>query len=186
MSHTIDPPVIHRSEHWFSRAIAQLSQVCGIAASLMILASVLITCQMIFVRFILNQSTIWQTESVIYLMVGATLIGLPYVQLRRGHVNVDLVPMMLGVQLRKYLGVFTLLLAILVIGLMLFYSFEMWHLAWDRNWKSDTVWGVRQWIPYLAMPLGFGIFLLQLTADLIDALQEDPQSTDTTHSSEVH
>ena len=34
----------------------------------------------------------WQTEAVIYLMVGATLLGLPYVQKLKGHVNVDLVP----------------------------------------------------------------------------------------------
>jgi hypothetical protein len=32
----------------------------------MIVISVLITCQMIFVRFVLNQSTIWQTEAVVY------------------------------------------------------------------------------------------------------------------------
>jgi TRAP-type C4-dicarboxylate transport system permease small subunit len=59
----------------------------------MIVISVAITCQMIFVRFVLNQSTIWQTEAVIYLMIAATLLGLPYVQKLRGHVNVDLMPL---------------------------------------------------------------------------------------------
>ena len=44
----------------------------------MIVLAVLITCQMIFVRSILNESTIWQIEAVVYLMVGATLLGLPY------------------------------------------------------------------------------------------------------------
>ena len=43
----------------------------------MILASIFITCQMIFVRFVLNSSTVWQTEAVIYLMVASTMIGLP-------------------------------------------------------------------------------------------------------------
>ena len=61
----------------------------------MILVSVMITCQMIWVRFVMNESTIWQTEAVTYLMISATLIGLPYVQLLKGHVNVDLVPMLL-------------------------------------------------------------------------------------------
>ncbi len=36
---------------------------------------VAITCQMIFVRFVLNGSTFWQTEAVIYLVVAATLSG---------------------------------------------------------------------------------------------------------------
>ncbi|MEM8754308.1 MAG: TRAP transporter small permease, partial [Pseudomonadota bacterium] len=31
----------------------------------------------------------------------------------------------------------------------------------------DTVWGVRLWIPYLSIPIGFGLFLLQLVADLV-------------------
>jgi TRAP-type C4-dicarboxylate transport system permease small subunit len=48
---------------------------------------------------------------------------------------------------------------------MLFYGAEFWHAAWSRNWKSDTVWGVRLWIPYFAMPVGFGLLLLQLAAD---------------------
>jgi len=38
---------------------------------------------------------VWQTEAVVYLAIGATLIGLPYVQQLRGHVNVDLVPLAL-------------------------------------------------------------------------------------------
>jgi TRAP-type mannitol/chloroaromatic compound transport system permease small subunit len=59
----------------------------------MIVAAVAITCQMIFVRFVLNGSTVWQTEAVIYLVIAATLVGLPYVQRLRGHVNVDLVPL---------------------------------------------------------------------------------------------
>ena len=60
------------------RAIGGISTLCGWIAAAMILASVLITCQMIFVRFMLRQSTIWQTETVIYLMIAATMLGLPY------------------------------------------------------------------------------------------------------------
>ena len=132
----------------------------------MILVSVAITCQMIFVRFVLNQSTIWQTEAVTFLMVAATLIGLPYVQKLRGHVNVDLIPLMMRPPARKALALFTLSVSIIIVALMVVYGFEFWHTAWSRNWKSDTVWGVRLWIPYLAMPVGFGLLLLQLVADL--------------------
>ena len=64
----------------------------------------------------------------------------------------------------------TLSLSIAVVGVMLFYGFEFWHFAWERGWKSDTVWGVRLWIPYMALPVGFGLFLLQLVADLIALL----------------
>ena len=91
----------------FLRAVNGLSTVAGWAAAAMILASIFITCQMIFVRFVLNGSTVWQTEAVIYLMVASTMIGLPYVQRLRGHVNVDLVPLWLGFRARFWLAVVT-------------------------------------------------------------------------------
>ena len=108
----------------------------------MILVSVIITCQMIWMRFVLNESTIWQTEAVTYLMISATLIGLPYVQLLRGHVNVDLVPMLLPPRMRKALALLVLVLSIAVISIMAFHGYELFHEAWRRNWRSESVWGV--------------------------------------------
>lgn len=148
------------------RTIGAISTVCGVIASFMILASVFITCQMIFVRFVLGKSTIWQTEAVIYLMIAATLIGLPYVQKLRGHVGVDLLPTLLGNSGRRVLALFVLVATAIMIGMMLWYGWEMFHIAWRRGWKSETVWAVPLWIPYLFVPLGFGLFLLQLVADL--------------------
>ncbi|MEX5728790.1 TRAP-type C4-dicarboxylate transport system permease small subunit [Rhodovulum iodosum] len=151
----------------FLRAVAAISTVAGWCSAGMIVAAVLITCQMIFIRFVLNGSTIWQTEAVVYLVIAATLVGLPYVQRLRGHVNVDLVPLSLGRTARRALAVLTLSVSILIVGVMFYYGFEFWHFAWDRGWRSDTVWGVKLWIPYLALPVGFGLLLLQLVADLV-------------------
>lgn len=154
----------------FLRLVAALSTLAGWCSAAMIVSAIAITCQMIFVRFVLNGSTVWQTEAVIYLAIGATLIGLPYVQRLRGHVNVDLIPLALGRRARFVLAMFTLTLSIVMVAIMLWYSFEFWHLTWERNWKSDTVWGVRLWIPYLSLPVGFGLFLLQLIADMVAIL----------------
>ncbi len=154
----------------FLRAVAAISTVAGWFSAGMIVAAVLITCQMIYVRFVLNGSTVWQTEAVVYLVIGATLIGLPYVQRLRGHVNVDLIPLALAPKPRLVMCIVTLSLSILIVGVMLFYGYEYWHFAWDRGWRSDTVWGVRLWIPYLALPVGFGLLLLQLVADLVAVL----------------
>ncbi|MEM1079074.1 MAG: TRAP transporter small permease [Pseudomonadota bacterium] len=151
----------------FLKAVAALSTLAGWLSASMIVIAVGLTCQMIFIRFVLNGSTVWQTEAVIYLVVAATLIGLPYVQRLRGHVNVDLIPLMMGPRLRRNMAIFTLSMSILIIGIMLFYGFEYWHFAWDRGWRSDTVWGPKLWIPYLAIPLGFGLLMLQLIADLV-------------------
>lgn len=151
----------------FLRVVAAISTVAGWCAAAMIIAAVGITCQMIFIRFVLNGSTTWQTEAVIYLMIAATLIGLSYVQRLHGHVNVDLIPLILPMPARRVLAMVTLLLSIAIIGVMLFYGYEFWHFAWERGWRSDTVWGPKLWVPYLALPLGLGLLLLQLIADLV-------------------
>lgn len=150
----------------FLKFVFALSTLAGWVAAGMIVLAVGITCQMIFVRFVLNYSTIWQTEAVIYLVISATLIGLSYVQSVRGHVNVDLIPLMLPKKFRFVLAILTLTVSIMILFSLMIYGYEYWHLAWSRGWKSDTVWGVRLWIPYLSMPVGFFLFTLQLVADL--------------------
>lgn len=169
------PPVPKRPEGAIMRTIGAVSTVCGVIAAMMIFASVLITCQMIWMRWVMQESTIWQTEAVIYLMIAATLIGLPYVQRVKGHVNVDLVPMLLPPPVRKALAVFTLGLTVAIIAAMAFHGYELFHVALTRNWRSESVWGVQLWIPYLAMPVGFGLFLVQLVADLIGVIFGDEE-----------
>ncbi len=148
------------------RAIRRISEICGVIASLMILLSVFITCQMIFVRLILRESTFWQTEAVIYLVIAATLLGLCYVQRLRGHVGVDLVPGLMPDGARRILALFVLVLTIAMAAVMIYYGYDTFHLAWSRNWKSESVWAFPLWIPYMMVPLGFALFCLQLSADL--------------------
>ncbi|ARE40483.1 TRAP dicarboxylate transporter, DctQ subunit [Rhodovulum sp. P5] len=159
--------VAHSGRNPFLRVVAAISTLAGWCSAAMIVTAVAITCQMIFIRFVLNGSTIWQTEAVVYLVIAATLVGLPYVQRQRGHVNVDLVPLALGPRARLWLAVMTLSVSILIVGVMFVYGYEFWHFAWARGWRSDTVWGVKLWIPYLSIPVGFGLLLLQLVADLV-------------------
>lgn len=152
------------------RGIGLLSRICGMISALMIVAAVLITCQMIFIRFVLNQSTIWHTEGVTYLMIGATMIGLPYVQYLRGHVNVDLLPLILPPSWRKGLAVLVLGGTLAIVGVMLWYGYYFWHEAWDWGETSNTPWNPKLWVPYLALPLGFGLYALQLAADFYGML----------------
>ncbi|WP_134680539.1 TRAP transporter small permease subunit [Paracoccus ravus] len=151
----------------FVRAVEAVTAVFGWIAAALTIIALFVTCQMIFVRYVLGQSTIWQTEAVIYLMIAATTLGLGYVQQMRGHVNVDLIPMALGPRSRRVLAYAVLLATIAVTLVITWYSWDLWHQSFERNWKSSTVWAPPLWVPYLSLPLGFGLFLLQLVADLV-------------------
>ena len=64
-----------------------------------------IVCQMVFIRYVLNHNTIWQTDFVTYSLIAATFIGAPYVLLTKGHVNVDVLPIYVGERARYWLAI---------------------------------------------------------------------------------
>lgn len=151
----------------FIAVIHTASRICGIASASMFGISMLIICQLVFMRYVLNESTVWQTEAVIFLMIGATLIGLPYVQLLRGHVNVDLLPLYLKHGARMMLAVATLLCGMGISAMFGFYGLELVIEAFEGGWLSETIWAVPLWKPYTALPIGFGLLFLQFLADFL-------------------
>jgi TRAP-type C4-dicarboxylate transport system permease small subunit len=164
------PPPPERRQGAVDRYILimnRISLVCGWFAAGAIAISVLIVSQLVFMRYVLGASTVWQTETVIYLMIASVTIGLPYVQSMRGHVNVDLLPLFLSRRPRAALYYLCLLLGMAVCALVVFYSAELVYEAYVYNWRSPSVWRPQLWIPYLAVPVGFGLMFLQLLADLL-------------------
>jgi TRAP-type C4-dicarboxylate transport system permease small subunit len=151
----------------FIRVVTRISQFCGIVAAALIASGVLIVCQMVFVRYVLNDNTIWQTDFTTYSLVGATFIGSPYVLLTRGHVNVDVLPLYLGQKARYWLALATIIMSLAFCAVMTVLTFNFWHEAWEQNWVSDTMWRARLWIPYSTMPIGLGLISLQYVVDLI-------------------
>ena len=151
----------------FIRSIRMISELCGFAAAAMIVAGVLVVCQMVFVRHVLNQSTIWQTDFVTYCLVAATFVGSPYVLMMRGHVNVDVLPHYLGPRARWWLALFAGVLTLAFCVSITALTFRFWLEAWSNKWVSDTMWRARLWIPYSSMPIGLGILSLQCIADLV-------------------
>ncbi|HTY69154.1 MAG TPA: TRAP transporter small permease [Alphaproteobacteria bacterium] len=151
----------------YIRSIKAVSRVCGVAAALLIALGVLVVCDVVVERYGLNRTTIWQTDFVTYCLIAATFIGSPYVLMTRGHVNVDVLPLHVGEKARYWLALFTTLLAMSFCVVMVVLSYLYWQEAWTENWRSDTVWRARLWIPYAAMPAGLFILTLQYAAELL-------------------
>lgn len=153
--------------------VARISWLCGIVAAGMILLSVVVVCQMVWVRYVMEASSIWQTEFVTYLLIAATFVGSPYVLLTRGHVNVDLIPMYLKYKWRLRLALFASVLSLAFCLLITWLGYKFWHEAWEANWVSDSIWEVRLWIPYASLPFGFAVMSLQYIADILSLLRGD-------------
>ena len=66
---------------------------------------------MVFSRYLLGESTIWQTEFVTYILIAATFLGSPYVLILRGHISIGLLPLHLSHRFRLPLAWFGMLLS---------------------------------------------------------------------------
>jgi TRAP-type C4-dicarboxylate transport system permease small subunit len=150
----------------YVRAIRRVSQLCGVVAAALIALAVLVVCQMVFIRYVLNHNTIWQTDFVTWSLVAATFIGSPYLLLTRGHVNVDVLPLYLGARKRYWLALASILMSLAFCIVMTVLTTRFWFEAWENRWVSETMWRARLWIPYAAMPVGLGLLTLQFVADL--------------------
>lgn len=152
------------------RGVRLISQACGIFAAALTALAVIVVCQMVFVRYVLNETTIWQTDFVTFSLVAATFIGAPYVLLTKGHVNVDVLPIYVGRRARWWLAFVAILISLGFALVMAVLTFEFWLEAFENNWRSESMWRARLWIPYAAMPLGLGVLTLQYVVDLINLL----------------
>lgn len=155
---------------YYDLMVRRLSQTCGVIAALMMVVAVVVICQSVYIRYVVGGSSIWQTEFVTYLLIASTFLGSPYVLLTKGHVKVDLLGARLPRRGRRVLRVVSELITLLVLSVLAVTAVQLFHEAWNKGWKSESMWGVRLWIPYGAMMIGLILLALQSVSGLLDEL----------------
>lgn len=151
----------------FLTVVRRLSQTAGVVSAGLILLSIVVVCQMIFVRAVLGQSAIWQTEFTTFALIAATFLGAPYILLTRGHVNVDLLPLALPHGARKPLAFIAAAIGFSFCALFFWNSVDWWLEAWESGQRTSSMWRARLWIPYLSAPVGLGLLCLQYLAEIL-------------------
>lgn len=148
-------------------AICHLSTLGGIVAVGLLLVALGAVCHLVFVRYVLGASAIWQHETVSFSLIGATFLGAPYVLMTKGHVNVDLLDHYAGAGARRARSFAASLVTIGFCGLIAWLSYGWWWEAWAGDWHNESVWAPPLWIPYAAMPIGMTLLTLQALSDLV-------------------
>jgi len=162
----IEVPAGARLPAW-ALAVNALSRAFGVLAAGLIVLSIGVVCQMVFVRAVLGQSAIWQTEFVTFAIVAATFLGAPYILLTRGHVAVDVLPLMLGHGARRWLFLGGYLVALAFCALFFWASVPWWYDAFATGQTTSSIWRARVWIPYLSVPVGLGLLCLQMLTQIL-------------------
>lgn len=149
------------------------ARLCGGLAMLLLLAAVLVVTQMVVIRYVLNGSTIWQTEFVIYATTAAMLLGSPYVLALRGHVGVDVLVEAAGPGWRRVMNLVAAIASLIFVGAMAWSGLHFLLQAIDGGWTTDTVWALPLWIPFWPLPVAMILMLAQLLADVVLVLRPD-------------
>ncbi|TDX29374.1 TRAP-type C4-dicarboxylate transport system permease small subunit [Modicisalibacter xianhensis] len=169
MAHSSSPSLLPNrgATGAYIRVMDAVSGATAVLAAAALAAGVLAVCHMIFMRYALGQSTIWQTEFAVFSITGAMLLGAPYVLLTGGHVAVTVLPDALSGWPRKLM-----LLASSLVGLgfcvALAYGAWLYVLeAWHGGWTTGTVWNPPLWPALLPMAIGASLLSLQYVAEIL-------------------
>jgi TRAP-type C4-dicarboxylate transport system permease small subunit len=151
----------------YVRAIGALSRALAVGATLLLIAAMLVVCQMILMRYVFRLPTIWQTDFVIFSATAAIFLGAPYVLMQGGHVGVDVVEMLVGERVRARLKIVGSLLGLTFCAIMLAATWIQFHDAWAGDWRHSSVWAPPLWLPLSALPMGFAALCLQYIAQIL-------------------
>ena len=151
----------------FIKFAHRLSKISGVVATLLIIAAVFVTTEMVIVRYFLNMSTTWQTEFVIFSLAAATFIGSPYVLLKKKHVSIDIVTHYMSKKNQKLMSYLAALFSIIFLIIFFYTSFELFIHSWEKNLKTPTIWNFPLWKVYIFLPIGAFLLIIQSIADKI-------------------
>lgn len=155
-----------------AKAIERISYITGLIGAVAILVAALVVTEGVFVRKVLNISTIWQTELAIFLLMYACFVGAALTQNRNGHLNVDLVVIHMSPKTREMVLLTAAILSALLCLVLAWYAWPMWWQGVVENEHSESLWGPPLWIPYFFLPLGMTLVFLQYLVQIIRSINK--------------
>ncbi|MGH3089833.1 MAG: TRAP transporter small permease subunit [Rubrobacteraceae bacterium] len=158
----------------FTRSVERLSEVSGYVSGALILASVLVICYGVLLRYFLGASTIWQTELSIYFLMFAAFVGGAYGLKHGDHVSIDLVVNRFSGRTRVAINLVAALMGLALIMVVGVIGFVLWWETTLEGRRSGTAWNPPLTYPYFIIPLGMGLIALQylvIAAELFQKLR---------------
>src|SRR5690606_17430023 len=151
----------------FINLVQALSRACGVLSALLLTFAMVVVCQMILMRYVFREATIWQTEAVVFSATAAIFLGAPYVLLKKGHVGVDVIQMLVAPRTRLRLEGIGAVLGLLFCLVMMVATGIHLYEAIEGGWTTPSVAAVPLWMPLTPMLIGFALLCLQYLAEII-------------------
>jgi len=151
----------------YIRVIDKASIATAIVGGILLALGVLAVVHMVFVRYAMGESTVWQTEFTTFAITASMLLGAPYVLKTGGHVAVTVLPDALS-----GLPQFLMRLSASLVGLAfcLALSYGCWYYVYEAyafEWTTGTVWNPPLWPAVFPVAFGASLMSLQYVAEIL-------------------
>ncbi|MBA7652505.1 Ectoine TRAP transporter small permease protein TeaB [subsurface metagenome] len=147
-----------------SRAVSLIAAISG--GIFLAVMTLLITVDVLG-RYFLGRSTLISTEVSGYLLVAVTFIGLTWTQKRGRHIRIFLLTRRLSEKKRKYLSLAVFMVSVVFVIWLTWCTTIPVVKCYTMGIVSLSPLSTPMWIPYMLVPLGLGIFAIQLLSQII-------------------
>ncbi len=162
-------------------AIDRVSEWGGrLAAWLFFLIGVIIVYEVV-ARYLFVAPTIWSEEISRFLQIWATYLAAAQVLKRRQLIAIDVLVTRLGRPARIGCELFALLVIIVFCLVAVVYGTEVVVDSLRVGRSTATMLSVPFWLSEIAIPIGFGLLLLQALAEVVRTLSGAPLATPAHH-----
>ncbi len=128
----------------------------------------------IFLRAVLNTSTLVSSEYGGYALVFLILTGLAYTMKEDGLIRINLLTSHFSANGKRIADIISGLLGAAITAFALKYAVSMVYETWDLEMTADTIAETPLWIPQLAIPVGLALLLIQIIAFIARRATEEP------------
>jgi C4-dicarboxylate transporter DctQ subunit len=120
-----------------------------------------VTFSQVVARYVFNTGAVWALELTQYLFAWLVLFGMSYGVKVGSHIGVDAFVRKMSPAMQRGTGIAAVLLcmgygAILTIG-----GWDLVSVIYSLEIESEDL-PIPQWLPYLILPIGFGLLFLRL------------------------
>ena len=155
------------------RWIDPLSDWAGRLSAWMFFAIACMITWEVVARYLFLAPTIWAEEMSQFFQIWATYLAAAWVLKNRQLIVIDLFLVRMWPRLRRIVDIFSLLFIALFCGVAIYYGSEILLESIRMGRATSTMLGVPKWMTESAIPVGFGLLLLQTLAELLRQLRGD-------------
>jgi TRAP-type C4-dicarboxylate transport system permease small subunit len=151
----------------FDRLLKSINRLIVALACVALVAAALVLTESVAVRYFFQETTDWQNETCVMLLVGAMFLSAAYVQEVRGHIGIEAFTGLLPIRFERLRKIFVDAASL---AFCAFFAWKSWTLSSDALLEgivTDSTFAPPLWIPYTCMALGMTLLSVQIGVQLV-------------------